>query len=179
MEKFLRDWRQDALNKAQYDAAIFIGDKLLALTNDDQDAFWLAQVHFATGNYTRAQAFLSKQDLISRNPSCRYLAGHCLIKQSRYEEALVVLGERNPTHLISNGGSNKRKGQLEMDDWTYLGMGAGVAAAWAAGSLKGLGGRGVMGAVGAGGVVGGLAWAGWRFGVNGGRFKEKPKEGDL
>ncbi|KHO00290.1 anaphase control protein cut9 [Metarhizium album ARSEF 1941] len=111
MDKFLRDWRQDALNKAQYDSAIFIGDKLLALTNDDQDAFWLAQVHFATGNYTRAQAFLSKQDLVSRSPSCRYLAGHCLIKQSRYEEALVVLGERNPTHLMSNGGSNKRKSQ--------------------------------------------------------------------
>ncbi|KAG6022582.1 hypothetical protein E4U41_002228 [Claviceps citrina] len=113
MEKFLRDWRQDALNKAQYESAIFIGDKLLALTNNDQDAFWLAQVHFATGNYTRAQAFLSKQDLVSRNPSCRYLAGHCLIKQSRYEEALAVLGERNPTHLIANGGSNKRKSQSQ------------------------------------------------------------------
>ncbi|KKP04774.1 anaphase-promoting complex subunit 6 [Trichoderma harzianum] len=109
MEKFLRDWRQDALNKAQYESAIFIGDKLLALTHDDNDAFWLAQVHFATGNYTRAQSFLSKQDLISRNPACRYLAGHCLIKQSRFDEALAVLGERNPTHLISNGPSNKRK----------------------------------------------------------------------
>jgi hypothetical protein len=32
MEQYLREWRQDALNKAQYDAAIFIGDKLLALT---------------------------------------------------------------------------------------------------------------------------------------------------
>ncbi|KAH7318441.1 hypothetical protein B0I35DRAFT_242664 [Stachybotrys elegans] len=111
MEKFLRDWRQDALNKAQYESAIFIGDKLLALTNDDNDAFWLAQVHFATGNYTRAQSFLSKQDLINRSPSCRYLAGHCLIKQSRFEEALTILGERNPTHLISNGSSNKRKVQ--------------------------------------------------------------------
>ncbi|KAG5964177.1 hypothetical protein E4U58_003273 [Claviceps cyperi] len=115
MEKFLREWRQDALNKAQYDSAIFIGDKLLALTRDDQDAFWLAQVHFATGNYTRAQAFLSKQDLVSRNPSCQYLAGHCLIKQCRYDEALAVLGERNPTYLISNGASNgetnKRKSQ--------------------------------------------------------------------
>ncbi|KID98527.1 hypothetical protein MAJ_05455, partial [Metarhizium majus ARSEF 297] len=87
------------------------------------------------------------------------------------------------THLVEWQDRSWRllenRGQLEMDDWTYLGMGAGVAAAWAAGSLKGLGGRGVMGAVGAGGVVGGLAWAGWRFGVNGGRFKEKPKEGDL
>ena len=76
MEKFLRDWRQDALNKHQYDSAIFIGDKLLALTRplsppiyavshtdllseNDKDAFWLAQVHFSTGNYTRAQSFLS------------------------------------------------------------------------------------------------------------------------
>ncbi|KAI5865483.1 TPR-like protein [Durotheca rogersii] len=110
MESFLREWRQDALNKAQYESAIFVGDKLLALTNDDNDAFWLAQVHFATGNYTRAQAFLSKQDLIARNPSCRYLAGHCFIKQSRFEEALAVLGERNPTHLISNP-QHKRKAQ--------------------------------------------------------------------
>ncbi|KAI0166878.1 TPR-like protein [Hypoxylon sp. FL1284] len=110
MENFLREWRQDALNKAQYESAIFIGDKLLALTNDDNDAFWLAQVHFTTGNYTRAQAFLSKQDLVTRNPSCRYLAGHCFIKQFRFDEALAVLGERNPTHLISNPTS-KRKTQ--------------------------------------------------------------------
>lgn len=66
-------------------------------------------MHFATGNYTRAQSFLAKQDLVARNPSCRYLAGHCLIKQNRFEEALTVLGERNPTHLISNGPGNKRK----------------------------------------------------------------------
>ncbi|KAI0124265.1 hypothetical protein BJ170DRAFT_585859 [Xylariales sp. AK1849] len=126
MERFLREWRQDAYNKAQYDSAIFIGDKLLALTNDDNDAFWLAQVHFATGNYTRAQAFLSKQDLISRNPSCRYLAGHCFIKQSRYEEALVVLGERNPTHLILNS-ANKRKAQHNGGRTTASNYGKGAA----------------------------------------------------
>lgn len=33
MEQFLRSWRQDALNKHQYDSAIFVGDKLLALTS--------------------------------------------------------------------------------------------------------------------------------------------------
>ncbi|KAG9232444.1 cell division cycle protein-like protein [Amylocarpus encephaloides] len=109
MEKFLADWRQDALNKHQYDSAIFIGDKLLALTRNDKDAFWLAQVHFSTGNYTRAQSFLCKQDLIARNPSCRYLAGHCLIKQSRFEEALGVLGVKNPTHLITSSSNSRRK----------------------------------------------------------------------
>ena len=34
MENFLRDWRQTALNKHQYEAAVFIGDKLLALTSE-------------------------------------------------------------------------------------------------------------------------------------------------
>lgn len=33
MEKFLREWRQDALNKHQYESAVFVGDKLLALTS--------------------------------------------------------------------------------------------------------------------------------------------------
>lgn len=33
MENFLREWRQNALNKAQHDAAIFVGDKLLAMTS--------------------------------------------------------------------------------------------------------------------------------------------------
>jgi anaphase-promoting complex subunit 6 len=76
----------------------------------DDDAFWLAQVHFSHGSYTRAQVLLSKQDLISRNASCRYLAAHCLIKQSRFEEALGMLGERNPTHLMQKNAT-KRKAQ--------------------------------------------------------------------
>ena len=126
MEKFLRDWRQDALNKHQYESAIFIGDKLLALTRmcplgrlcltvvivaieNDKDAFWLAQVHFSTGNYTRAQSFLAKQDLITRNPSCQYLAGHCLIKQGKFDEALSILGDKNPIHLITSANNSRRK----------------------------------------------------------------------
>jgi len=34
MDKFLRSWRQDALNRGQHDAAIYIGDKVLALTSE-------------------------------------------------------------------------------------------------------------------------------------------------
>ena len=34
MEAFLRQWRQDALDRHQYDSAIFIGDKLLAITRE-------------------------------------------------------------------------------------------------------------------------------------------------
>lgn len=32
MERYLRERRQEELNKHQYDAAIFVADKLLALT---------------------------------------------------------------------------------------------------------------------------------------------------
>ncbi|KAK4646230.1 anaphase-promoting complex subunit Cut9 [Podospora bellae-mahoneyi] len=107
MEKFLRSWRQDAMNKAQYDSAIFIGDKLLAMTKDDNDAFFLAQVHFAAGNHTRAHSLLSRHSLINRNPACRYLAAHCLIKQGLYSEALSLLGEHSPRHLFSRTGGEE------------------------------------------------------------------------
>lgn len=33
MQDYLRTWRQDCFNKAQYESAIFVGDKLLALTS--------------------------------------------------------------------------------------------------------------------------------------------------
>lgn len=108
MEKFLRSWRQDALNRGQHDAAIYIGDKVLALTNSDSDAFWLAQVHFSNNNYTRALALLSRKDLISRSTACRYLAAHCHIKQNQFEQALSVLGDHNPTHLIRNTTSRRK-----------------------------------------------------------------------
>ena len=77
--------------------------------DSDTDAFWLAQVHYSTGNYTRAQSFLSRTDLTSRNPSGKYLAALCLIKQLKYDEALALLGDKNPDHLISAPGSARRK----------------------------------------------------------------------
>ncbi|OJD14472.1 hypothetical protein AJ78_05183 [Emergomyces pasteurianus Ep9510] len=109
MESYLRSWRQDALNKGQHDAAIYIGDKVLALTNSDNDAFWLAQVHFSNSNYTRALALLSKKDLITRSSSCRYLAAHCYIKQNKFDQALTILGDHNPTHLITSSSNTRRK----------------------------------------------------------------------
>ncbi|EFR00925.1 hypothetical protein MGYG_03928 [Nannizzia gypsea CBS 118893] len=108
MEEFLRNWRQDALNKGQYDSAVYIGDKVLALTNSDNDAYWLAQVHFSNNNYTRALALLSTKDLITRNSSCRYLAAHCYIKQNKFDLALSILGEHNPTHLIQSASRRKK-----------------------------------------------------------------------
>ncbi|KAJ5272441.1 hypothetical protein N7478_007566 [Penicillium angulare] len=108
MERYLRSWRQDAFNRGQHESAIYIGDKVLALTNSDSDAFWLAQVHFSNNNFSRALALLSRGDLVSRNPACRYLAAHCYIKQNQFEQALSILGEHNPTDLIRDHNSRRK-----------------------------------------------------------------------
>jgi anaphase-promoting complex subunit 6 len=66
-------------------------------------------VHFNNNNYTRALALLSRKDLVSRSTSCKYLAAHCYIKQNKFEAALNILGEQNPTHLISSTTHSRRK----------------------------------------------------------------------
>lgn len=127
MERYLRSWRQDTYNRGQHESALYIGDKVLALTSklsvglsdidrltdscidDDSDAFWLAQVHFSTNNFTRALALLSRGDLVARNPAGRYLAAHCYIKQNQFEQAMTILGEHNPTDLVRNNNNNGRR----------------------------------------------------------------------
>ena len=86
------------------------------LPDDPNDAFFLAQVHFSTGNYTRAQSFLNKHDLVEHNSACRYLAANCQIRQSKYEEALSILGDKNPSHLIISPSKTRRK--LHHTNWT-------------------------------------------------------------
>ncbi|KAF1928407.1 anaphase-promoting complex subunit Cut9 [Didymella exigua CBS 183.55] len=70
-------------------------------TDDDQDAYWLANVHFTTGNYNRCQALLARRNLGDRTPQCRYLNAHSAIKLGKLDEALQLLGETNPTQLVS------------------------------------------------------------------------------
>jgi len=85
-------------------------------TGDDQDAFWLAQVHFTTGNYNRTQSLLARGNLAERNPQCRYLNAHCAIKLNKIDEALHILGENNPTHLVSVPGNANARQKLRHVD---------------------------------------------------------------
>ena len=66
-------------------------------------------MHFGNNNFTRALGLLSRKDLIARSLSCRYLAAHCYIKQGKYDQALGILGEEDPTHLISTSHNARRK----------------------------------------------------------------------
>lgn len=134
MQQLLKEWRQDAMHKHQYESAIYIGDKLLAITSmflsaisteqqlisnpidDPNDAFFLAQVHFSTGNYTRAQTFLEKHNLVEHSPPCRYLTAHCQVKLNKFEEALTILGDKSPSHLIATPSKSRRKLQHASGD---------------------------------------------------------------
>ncbi|KAK2759606.1 hypothetical protein CKAH01_05393 [Colletotrichum kahawae] len=66
-------------------------------------------------------------------------------------------------------------GQLETDDWTYVGAAAGVAAlgAWRLAGAKGVGGlRAAAGAAGLGSVAGTVGYMVWRYGMHAGKFPE-------
>lgn len=41
MEHYLRDWREDAARKSQHETAVFVGDKILALTSTHDSTFSL------------------------------------------------------------------------------------------------------------------------------------------
>lgn len=91
----LRLWRHDALLQHHYDTAIYIGDKVLTMTNDPNDAFWLAQVYYSKGDYQMARNLLSGRQFLD-SVSCRYLSGLCLVKLEKFDEALDIVGEINP-----------------------------------------------------------------------------------
>lgn len=92
----LRLWRHDALMQHQYKTAEYIGDKILSLTNDPNDAFWLAQVYFDTGDYLRANHLLSSKPAYEQLIGCRYLSAYSLVKLEQWDDALDILGETNP-----------------------------------------------------------------------------------
>ncbi|KAK9468784.1 hypothetical protein V1512DRAFT_257868 [Lipomyces arxii] len=110
----LRLWRHDALMQHQYQTAVFIGDTILSITDDPNDAFWLAQVHYNTGHYARARQLLMRQDL-DRSSSCRYLAALCLTRLSKWEEALAVIGESNPFQGIESDDVGSSDGGIKLE----------------------------------------------------------------
>lgn len=106
----LRLWRHDALMQHHYKTAEFIGDKVLALTDDPNDAFWLAQVYINNSNYLRAKLLLTSKPEFEKSVGCRYLAAFCLIKLELFDDALDLIGETNPFKRDDNFTRNSDGG---------------------------------------------------------------------
>ena len=110
----LRLWRHDALMQHMYTTAEYIGDKIYSITNDPNDAFWLAQVYYDKQEYQRVIDLLTttgtddmdysnspSSSLVTINIMCRYLVALCYIQLQKYEEALDIVGETNPFADVS------------------------------------------------------------------------------
>ncbi|KAK9471953.1 uncharacterized protein V1510DRAFT_418854 [Dipodascopsis tothii] len=111
----LRLWRHDALQQHQYQTAVYVGDTVLSMTDDPNDAFWLAQAYFNTGHYARARQLLMRQDL-AKSPSCRYLAALSLIRLAKWDEALAVVGDAG----TAPPGADRRDGPPATDGGVAL-----------------------------------------------------------
>ncbi|KAG0248983.1 anaphase promoting complex subunit cdc16 [Actinomortierella ambigua] len=91
----MRSWRIDATHQHLYKTAAYWGDKVLSITDDPNDVFWLSQIYFDTGEYARAINLLQHQGLVHTSIACRFLATQCYIKMEKWSEALEILGEDN------------------------------------------------------------------------------------
>lgn len=107
----LRQWRYDALMQHQYQTAEFVGEKVFHLTGNANDAFWLAQVFYFNGDYSRVQKVLTSLPAVLKSANCRYLLALSLTRSGEWEEALEIIGEKS-----SFIGSSKTK------DETYNGI---------------------------------------------------------
>lgn len=93
----LRQWRQSSIETHLYAAAELVGDKILALTKDADDAYWLAQVYYASGEYLRGAAVALNYDTLQ----CKYIAALCYIKALELDKALEVLScAVEPVHSV-------------------------------------------------------------------------------
>ncbi|GAA5914858.1 hypothetical protein JCM6882_007823 [Rhodosporidiobolus microsporus] len=137
----MRNWRNDAMTQHLYDSAKFWGGKVLGMTGNADDAFWLAQIHFLTHQYAQAERILtaprpasspfpptaststapppfvhasstSAIRLTDTSLACRYLAAQCMVRLGKWEEALEMVGRRGG--LGADHGDGKGDGGIKL-----------------------------------------------------------------
>ncbi|GAA6063193.1 hypothetical protein JCM10212_000495 [Sporobolomyces blumeae] len=125
----MRIWRNDAMTQHLYDSAKFWGGKVLGLTGNPDDAFWLAQVHFLTSEYSHAERILTTRRattaqtaststassvtrLTDTSLACRYLAAQCQVRLGKWDEALEMVGRRGG--LVSDAGDPRGDGGIKL-----------------------------------------------------------------
>ncbi|KAK3679927.1 anaphase-promoting complex subunit Cut9 [Recurvomyces mirabilis] len=129
MEPFLRDWAKSAGERNEHVTQIYVLDKLYAITNKHDHLLDLANAHFQAQQYTRALSLVTRSELHHRLPAAKHLAAYCYIKQNRHDDALGVLGEKNPSHLFTSLDASRRKLQALNSNSSLTSKGHGKAKA--------------------------------------------------
>ncbi|KAI9301068.1 hypothetical protein BJ944DRAFT_169771 [Cunninghamella echinulata] len=92
----LRMLRQDAQQQYLLQASIFYAEKVMAITNNINDVYWLAEAYYQAQHYEQALDLLNTKETISKSVQCRYLAGLCAMALKNYHDAIDYLGHTNP-----------------------------------------------------------------------------------
>ncbi|KAF2609270.1 hypothetical protein F2Q68_00046677 [Brassica cretica] len=80
---------RDCVSKHLYSSAIFLADKVAALTNDPADIYLQAQALFLGRHYRRAFHLLNASNIVLRYLRFHYLAAKCL----EWDQCLLMLGD--------------------------------------------------------------------------------------
>lgn len=99
----MRNWRNDGMTQHLYETAQFWGNKVFQITQEPNDAFWLAQAYFYTHEFTQAYKILTRPipstsntttsvSLTETSLACRYLAGQSLVRLGKWQQALEMIG---------------------------------------------------------------------------------------
>ncbi|XP_019868674.1 cell division cycle protein 16 homolog isoform X2 [Aethina tumida] len=86
---------QTFINLHVYSSALFWADKVVALTGNPRDIYWLAQCMYLLKQYHRAIHLLRSQNLEKTHMLCNYLTVKCLLEARDYNEALKVVNSFN------------------------------------------------------------------------------------
>ncbi|XP_044262196.1 cell division cycle protein 16 homolog [Tribolium madens] len=74
-----------------YQSALFWADKVVTLTGNPRDVYWLAQCMFMLKQYHRASHLLRSKNLDKSYILCNCLTARCLLEANEFNEALQVL----------------------------------------------------------------------------------------
>ncbi|KAI8340121.1 hypothetical protein BC941DRAFT_348821 [Chlamydoabsidia padenii] len=92
----LRVLRNEAAQHHLNETAIFFAEKVVAITSDSNDVYFLANAYYQSQNYEQALDIINNKQALNKNIHCRYLAGLCAMALEKWQDALDYLGHDNP-----------------------------------------------------------------------------------
>ena len=88
----LRNLIRTYIDNHLYSTALFWADKVCSLSNNNQhDVIWLAQTMFLTGQFQSAVDLLTKNGLVNKSQTAKYLVAKCHAERQEWENVLNIL----------------------------------------------------------------------------------------
>ncbi|CAH1101889.1 unnamed protein product [Psylliodes chrysocephalus] len=83
-----------------YSTALFWADKVVAITGNPKDVYWLAQCMYLLKQYHRAAYLLKSKNLDRTNLQCAYLTARCLFEANELGEALKIINNIDSMNFV-------------------------------------------------------------------------------